>query len=158
ARMRLMQELGGLKRQRDIEASRLAAETRRLAAELQAREVRMARLEQDSATLQRLPLPRPAWLLSASGGTVRGGGGEGSRPDITLLRPVGTAVWETTPTVECRAVRGATGYQVRLETEDSTEELSAPRLVAQNRWQVRTPLRAGHVYQWAVSAHKGERS
>lgn len=155
-RARLEQELAELKRQNAGESTRLAEEARQLAARLKAQGVRMARLERDAAVLGGMPLPTPAWLLPASG-TVRGSGnGGGDSPEILLIRPVDTAVQDSTPTLEFRPVAGATQYAVSLELEGATEEVPAPRRLAPTRWQVTRPLRRGRVYQWAVTAQGRE--
>lgn len=154
-RTALQARVDDLARQAQGQTSQLAKELERLKSRAKQDEVRMARLEQDAATLRELPLPTPGWLVAQESGRVRGtGGGPESGPEIPLVRPANTAVREPKPVLEFRPVAGATGYQVSLELEGSNEEVPAPRAVAPGKWQVTAPLQLGKVYQWAVSAQK----
>ncbi|HZP81833.1 MAG TPA: hypothetical protein VFB21_09370 [Chthonomonadaceae bacterium] len=151
----LGEELAALQ-QKQGDAARLTEKLKRLNVQVKDQSLQIARLSESEAVLQQMPLPTPDWMQARESGIVRGGGGpETSAPQIVLLRPVHTALLDTTPTLECRPVSGATGYQISLEREGSNEEVPAPKPLAATRWQVETPLQPGAVYKWAVTAQRG---
>jgi hypothetical protein len=152
-----MQELTELKQQGQGEASRLGKELNHLKAKTKEQGIQIAQLKEESTLLQEMPLPRAEWLTAGESGRLRGGNGE---PDsslmIKLLRPVNAAVRDATPTFEVRPLPGVTDYQISLEQEGSLEEVPAPKQLSATRWQVTTPLEPGKVYQWAVTAQRGQ--
>jgi hypothetical protein len=152
----LEDQIAALKREGAGDASRLAKQLESVNARLKSQGVQIARLEQDAATLQKMPLPAAEWMISPDSGQVRGtGGGQDRSLAIALLNPVNSAITDTTPTLEVKALSGATDYQISLEMADGNEEVPVPKAVSPTRWRVATPLRPGTVYQWAVTAQRG---
>lgn len=152
---RLAKELAAL-RLNQAEASQLAAEAARLKAQEKSGHMQVARLTAAEAALAQMPLPTPEWMHSQNGGQVRGTGAtEGPAPEIGLIQPVGTAVENRQPVLECRPVPGATDYRFSLEAEGSNVEIAAPKRLSETRRQASAPLQPDNVYLWAVTAQRG---
>ncbi|HEX8073226.1 MAG TPA: hypothetical protein VF546_24990 [Pyrinomonadaceae bacterium] len=73
-----------------------------------------------------------------------------------LLSPVGVIIVEGRPTFRWQPLRGATSYAVSVFDANFNRVLSSgPQTAA--RWSPPTPLRAGAVYFWEVTARRDER-
>ncbi len=159
AKTEAQQQLAALQQQSQGNTGRLAREVDRLKTQVKQQGIQVARLTEAETTLQQMPLPAPDWMPSRQGSVMRGGGGtETQAPEITPVQPVNTAIAETTPILEVRPVSGATHYQISLESPDPNVEIPAPKPLSATRWQAAAPLQPGKVYQWAVTAQRGDKS
>jgi hypothetical protein len=151
------QQLAALKQHGQGEAVRLAEQLERLKVRVKVQGSRIARLEEDSAVLEQMPLPAAEWMTVRESDSLRDpNGAPAPALAITLLRPVNTAVREATPILECRPLAGVTAYEVTLVKQDSLEEVPPPKPLSATRWKVTAPLEPGVVYQWSVKAERDD--
>lgn len=98
----------------------------------------------------------PAQVASLTQGTDRSGSSQG-RPEISLLRPVATFVWEERPTLAAKPLDGATGYQVTIVNPDAPGTSIKTIPLSISKWKVANALQRGQVYEWWVTARKKDR-
>ncbi len=150
-------ELERLKQQSLGATSQLASKVNELNAKVKDQQLRIARLDDAAGALEQIPLPAPEWLPRRTGGLLRGGG-KGPDPSILiqLAGPVNTAVENRKPVLEFRPLPGAAHYRLTLELADATEIAPSLRQVSPTQWQPAAPLQPGKLYQWSVTAQRGD--
>lgn len=105
-----------------------------------------------------LSVPPTVAALRVGSSIVRGGTGAGAThgsPAITLLRPVATFVLSDTPTLECRLPSDATSVEAVIVAPSQPNATIKVVLIGRGRWRVAPPLRRDHVYEWWVTARRG---
>jgi len=83
--------------------------------------------------------------------------GSGNGVAFALVSPVGTVVQSDLPIFRWRELAGATAYVVNIYDSSFNQVASSPELPG-TEWTASTPLAAGRVYLWQVTAiRNGER-
>jgi hypothetical protein len=112
-------------------------------------------LREDAAkVLQGRSIVDPAFLedVTQPDANVRG---TGEKNKVHLLSPLGTLIVEDRPVLKWKPAEGANGYVVDIVDERFNPIAQSPRLES-TEWQVDESLKRDAIYQWQVTAFKGE--